>query len=36
MALNVMRKEESKASVRGKFKKAAWNQEYLVKLLALF
>jgi hypothetical protein len=31
-----MRKEESKASVRGKFKKAAWNQEYLVKLLALF
>jgi hypothetical protein len=36
MALNVMGKEESKASLRAKFKKAAWNQEYLVKLLALF
>ena len=36
MALNVMRKEESKTSLRGKFKKAAWNQDYLVKLLALF
>jgi len=31
MALNVMRKEESKTSLRGKFKKAAWNQDYLVK-----
>jgi predicted transposase YbfD/YdcC len=36
MALNVMGREESKASLRAKFKKAAWNQEYLVKLLALF
>jgi len=36
MALNVMRKEESKTSLRAKFKKAAWNQEYLAKLLALF
>jgi predicted transposase YbfD/YdcC len=36
MALNVMGKEESKASLRAKFKKAAWNQEYLIKLLALF
>jgi predicted transposase YbfD/YdcC len=36
MALNVMRKEESKTSLRGKFKKAAWNEDYLVKLLALF
>jgi len=33
MALNVMRKEESKTSLRGKFKKAAWNEDYLVKLL---
>jgi predicted transposase YbfD/YdcC len=36
MALNVMGREESKASLRAKFKKAAWNQEYLIKLLALF
>jgi predicted transposase YbfD/YdcC len=36
MALNVMAKETSKTSLRAKFKKAAWNQEYLVKLLALF
>jgi hypothetical protein len=36
MALNVMRKEESKTSLRGKFKKAAWNEDCLVKLLALF
>lgn len=35
MALNVMGREESKASLRAKFKKAAWNQEYLIKLLAL-
>jgi hypothetical protein len=31
-----MGREESKASLRAKFKKAAWNQEYLIKLLALF
>jgi len=36
MAINVMAKEESNASLRAKFKKAAWNQEYLVKLLAMF
>ena len=40
MALNVMRMEESMASLHGKFNKAAWNaawnQEYLGKLLALF
>lgn len=35
MALNVMAKESSKASLRAKFKKAAWNQDYLLKLLAL-
>src|SRR5450631_3275654 len=36
MALNVMGREESKTSLRAKFKKAAWNHDYLVKLLALF
>jgi len=36
MALNVMRKENSKLSVRAKFKKAAWNTQYLMKLLAIF
>jgi hypothetical protein len=36
MALNVMGREESNTSLRAKFKKAAWNHDYLVKLLALF
>ena len=36
MALNVMGREESKTSLRAKFKKAAWNHDYLVKLLAYF
>ena len=36
MALNIMRKDETKSSLRAKFKKAAWNTDYLVKLLALF
>ena len=36
MALNVMGREESKASLCAKFKKAAWNREYPIKLLALF
>jgi predicted transposase YbfD/YdcC len=36
MALNVMGNEGSKISLRAKFKKAAWNQEYLLKLLTLF
>jgi hypothetical protein len=36
MALNVMRKEETKISLRAKLKKAAWNNGYLVKLLAFF
>ena len=34
MALNVMRKED-KGSLRGKFNRAAWNNDYLAKLLAL-
>jgi hypothetical protein len=36
MALNVMGREESTTSLRAKFKKAAWNHDYVVKLLALF
>src|SRR3954468_20781293 len=36
MALNVMQKEGSKGSLRGKFKKAAWNDAYLRQLLAMF
>jgi predicted transposase YbfD/YdcC len=36
MAPNVMGREESKTSLRAKFKKAACNHDYLVKLLALF
>ena len=36
MALNVMQKEGSKGSLRGKFKRAGWDDAYLSKLLALF
>jgi hypothetical protein len=36
MAINVMAKDKSKTSLRAKFKKAAWNQDYFVKLLAMF
>jgi len=36
MALNVMRKEETKISLRVKLKKAAWNKSSLVKPHALF
>jgi hypothetical protein len=36
MALNVMQKETSNGSPRGKFKRAAWNSAYLAKLLAPF
>jgi len=36
MALNVMQKETSKGSLRGKFKRAGWDDTYLTKLLALF
>jgi hypothetical protein len=35
MALNVMRKDETKSSLRAKFK-TAWNTDYLVKLIPLF
>jgi predicted transposase YbfD/YdcC len=36
MALNAMHKEGSKGSLRGKFKRAGWNDAYLTRLLALF
>jgi hypothetical protein len=36
MALNVMQKDGSKGSLRGKFKRAGGNDAYLTKLLALF
>ena len=36
MALNVMRKDPRKASLRAKFKIAAWNNDYLASLLAQF
>lgn len=36
MALNIIQKETSKGSLRGKLKRAAWDESYLRKLLALF
>jgi predicted transposase YbfD/YdcC len=36
MALNVIQKETSKGSLRGKLKRAAWDENYLKTLLALF
>jgi predicted transposase YbfD/YdcC len=36
MAMNVMQKEGSKGSLRGKFKRAGWDDAYLRKLLATF
>ena len=36
MALNVMQREGSKGSLRGKFKRAGWNDDYLRRLLAVF
>ena len=36
MAMNVVRKETSKGSFRGKLKRAAWNDRYLLELLTLF
>ena len=36
MALNVLRKDQRKASLRAKFKIAAWNNDYLKSLLAQF
>ena len=36
MALNVMQKDDSKGSLRGKRKRASWDENYLRTLLALF
>ena len=36
MALNVMQKDATKGSLRGKFKRAGWDDTYLTNLLALF
>lgn len=36
MALNAMQKDGSKGSLRGKFKRAGWDEAYLTRLLALF
>jgi hypothetical protein len=36
MALNAIQKEGSKGSLRGKFKRAAWKDAFLISLLSLF
>jgi hypothetical protein len=36
MALNVMQKDALKGSLRGKFKRAGWDDAYLSSLIALF
>ena len=36
MALNVMQKDREKGSLRGKIKRAGWDEAYLSKLLGLF
>jgi predicted transposase YbfD/YdcC len=36
MALNLMQKDPTKGSLRGKFKRAGWEDAYLAKLIALF
>ena len=36
MAINVMQKDPTKGSLRGKFKRAGWDDAYLTSLLALF
>jgi predicted transposase YbfD/YdcC len=36
MAINAMQEEGSKGSLRGKFKRAGWNDVYLTRLLAIF
>jgi predicted transposase YbfD/YdcC len=36
MALNVMQKETTKDSIRGKFQRAAWDDTFLTRLLRLF
>jgi predicted transposase YbfD/YdcC len=36
MAMNVMQKDATKGSLRGKFKRAGWDDAYLSRILALF
>ena len=36
MALNVMQKDGEKGSLRGKIKRAGWDEAYLARLLPLF
>jgi len=36
MAINAMQKEGSKGSLRGKFKRAEWDDGFLYRLLELF
>ena len=36
MALNVMQKNGDRGSLRGKFKRAGWDEAYLAQLLTLF
>ena len=36
MAINAMQKEGSKGSLRGKFKRAGWDNDYMLRLLELF
>jgi hypothetical protein len=36
MAMNAMQRDTTKGSLRGKFKRAGWDDTYLTRLLALF
>jgi len=36
MALNVIQKDPTKGSLRGKVKRAGWDEAYLASLIALF
>jgi hypothetical protein len=36
MTINAMQKEGSEGSLRGKFKRAGWDDAYLFRLLELF
>jgi len=36
MALNAIQKEGSKGSLRGKFKRAGWDDDFLIRLLTMF
>ncbi len=36
MGLDTMQKEGSKGSLRGKFKRPGWDNDYLLRLLELF